>query len=117
MAKRRTILIVPGSGGGGGGGSSSPAASSLGSLKSVLLDFAPFNTAPDGSGNEGMGDALGVGVLHGPGFRAEVPTMSEVVAQVIITISDEDFAFPVLMKMCRLNKWKMMDPESGQSYG
>ena len=25
---------------------------------------------------------MGVGVLHGPGFRAEVPTMSEVVAQV-----------------------------------
>ncbi len=101
----------------GGGGGGAPAPSSLGSLKTVLLEFAPFNTAPDGSGPDGMGDAMGVGVLHGPGFRAEVPTMSEVVAQVILTISDEDFAFPVLMKMCRTNKWRMMDPDSGQSYG
>ena len=43
--------------------------------------------------------------------------VSDEVAQVIITISDEDFAFPVLLKMCRMNKWRMMDPESGQSYG
>jgi len=114
MARRRTILIVPGGTGASGAGAALPL---LGPLRDVLGEFAPFNTAPDGSGAGGMGDAIGVGVLHGPGFRAEVPTTSDEVAQVIITISDEDFAFPVLLKMCRMNKWRMMDPESGQSYG
>jgi hypothetical protein len=112
MAKRRTILIVP-----GGGATGSGPRMTLGVLREVLESFAPFNTSPDGSGSGGMGEVIGVGVLHGPGFRGEIPTTSDEVAQVIISITDEDFAFPVLMRMCKTNRWRMMDPDTGQTFG
>jgi hypothetical protein len=32
----------------------------------------------------------------------------------MVTMTDEDFAFPVLTRACRLYKWTLMDPETGQ---
>jgi len=37
-----------------------------------------------------------------------------VVRQVMVTMTDEDFAFPVLVRLCRAWRWTMLDTASGQ---
>lgn len=90
---------------------------SLGTLAEVARIMAGYNTAPDGSGPEGYGDALGMAVFHGPGYTVEMPTTSQEVPQAIVTLLDEDFAWSVLGKMCKEQGWRMMDPETGRTFG
>jgi len=90
---------------------------SLGSLREVVTLISGYNTSPDGSGPEGMGEASGIGFMYGPGFVIEVPTSAESISQLMVTITDEDFAWSVLMRMCRQLQWKMMDPETGRTFG
>jgi hypothetical protein len=89
----------------------------IGSLPEVIRDVAPFNTAPDGSGPSGVGERLGVALLYGPGFVAEVPTGNDDIAQIMVSVTDEDFAWSVLMRMCRNAGLRMMDPETGRTFG
>lgn len=89
----------------------------LGSVRDVVKAISAYNTSPDGSGPEGMGEAVGVGFMYGPGFVIEIPVAAEHVSQLMVTITDEDFAWSVLMRMCRQLQWKMMDPESGRTFG
>lgn len=89
----------------------------LGSLRDVVKAISAYNTSPDGSGPEGMGEAGGIGFLYGPGFVIELPTTTDAVSQLMVTITDEDFAWSVLMRMCRQLQWKMMDAESGRTFG
>ncbi len=87
--------------------------SSLGTLGEFEAALAPFNTAPDGSD----GTSMGTRFLHGPGLVVEVPTGLDEITQALITVLDDDFALPVLMRICRANVWKMQDTESGQMFG
>jgi hypothetical protein len=89
----------------------------IGSIKEVVRDLAPFNTAPDGSGPDGLGERLGMAMLYGPGFVAEVPTGNDEISQIMVSVTDEDFAWSVLMRMCRGAGLKMMDPETGRTFG
>lgn len=92
----------------------------LGTLREVLAQAAGFNAAPDGSGPQGMGVVPGMVILHGPGFILEVPGDGDPksdVMQIMATVTDEDFAWPVLSRMCKAAAWKMMDPESGRTFG
>lgn len=98
----------------------------LGSLKEVRTALGQCNISPDGSGQYGYGERLGTGVLHGPGMVMEVPLMEDPssnrgagpeISQVLVSVTDEDFAFPVLIRLCKLNGWRMMDPESGRTFG
>lgn len=100
-----------------GGSRGSTSSQPLGSVREVVGAFSTYNISPDGSGAEGMGEAIGVGFLHGPGLIVEMPTSIDEVNQVIVTITDEDFAWAVLMRLCRQLRWKMVDPESGRSFG
>jgi hypothetical protein len=83
----------------------------LGNLKQVEAVLARFNTAQDGA----LGKAsMGLLTMYGPGMILEVPTGSDEISQLMVTMTDEDFAFPVLMRLCREQKWTLMDPETGQ---
>lgn len=111
MAKKRQIILLrtdPAKGGG---------IQPLGSLEEVVSMVAPFNTAPDGSGPQGYGERLGLAMLYGPGFVVEVPSGAEEVNQLMVTVTDEDFAWAVLMRMCRMAGLRMMDPETGRTFG
>lgn len=119
MAKKRTIILMK-SGGPGEG------LQPLGSLREVAQSLAQCNIAPDGSGPFGFGERMGTGVLFGPGMVLEIPLNEEPtsnkgqgpeIAQVLVSVTDEDFGFPVLMRLCKLNGWKMMDPDSGRTFG
>lgn len=115
MAKKRTVILLK-------SGPAPGAIEPLGSLSSLRAALANFNVAPDGSGPRGMGERLGTGVFFGPGMVMEVPLGADDppdpdIAQVLVSVTDEDFAWPVLMRICKANQWKMMDPDSGRTFG
>lgn len=112
MARKRQIVLLKSS-----ESSKAGTLEPIGTIKEIVRDFAPFNTAPDGSGPNGFGERLGLAVLYGPGFVVEVPTGNDEINQVMVSVTDEDFAWAVLMRLCRAVGLKMMDPESGRTFG
>ncbi len=90
-----------------------PALLPLGNVDEVVARFARFNTAPDGSPQKRHGSQ----VLHGPGMVVDVPTFEKEVTQAMVSVSDEEIAVPVLFKLCKANGWRMVDLESGQTFG
>lgn len=85
----------------------------LGSEGEFIAMLAPFNTAPDGS----PARSVGTQVLHGPGIVIEYADNQDEINQAILTVVDQDVAWPVLVRMCRTLGWKMQDIESGQVFG
>lgn len=115
MAKKRTLLLlnsVPPQSAGG--------MEPLGSISQVRRIMLNFNIAADGSGPLGLGERLGTGVLHGPGMILEIPLPHDEpdpdIKQILIAVTDEDFAWPVISRLCKSQKWKLMDPETGRSF-
>ena len=100
---RQLILMLPGENG---------APRPLGRKSAVLETLRPFNIGQDGS-QEGFSSA------HGPGVRLEFPFVDEKdpVNQIMVTLLEEDFAWPVLMRLSKELGWKMVDPETGRSFG
>ncbi|MBL8747459.1 MAG: hypothetical protein JNK58_14025 [Phycisphaerae bacterium] len=86
----------------------------LGTLNAVTAQLERFNTSSDGSK-----DIDSFGLLYGPGFNLQLPMVgpNDPVAQVIVTMHEEDIAWPVLARICRTLNWKMMDPQSGRTFG
>ncbi len=105
---RQIVLINPDR---NGGDDSMPP---LGSLREVSDALGAVNTARDGS--DGPVDT-GIVVMHGPGFVVEIGASIDPVVQAMVTIEDEDMAWPVLMRLCALAKWSMMDLETGRTFG
>ena len=105
MAKsRQLVLMKP---------AKSPGASPtpLGSLRALREAFAPYNTAPDGSPS-----SSGTELLHGPGLVVEIPTGLPEINQAMLTVTDDDIAWPVLSRACRLQGWTLVDIESGRTF-
>lgn len=117
LAKKRIIVLTRfATTATGGQGAMIP----LGTFAEVVAAVARFNVAPDTSGPKGFGSAPGMAVLFGPGFIMEVPgdaSPRDDVNQVMTTVTDEDFAWPVLSRMCKSLGWRMMDAESGRTFG
>lgn len=84
----------------------------LGSPRRVMRELEPYNTSPDGS----KGTALGSLTLHGPGLVVDLPSAADELHQVMVTVVEEETAWPVLARLCRTMGWKMMDPESGRTF-
>lgn len=84
----------------------------MGTSRDVQAALASFNTASDG-------DPISPGVLYGPGFTAELPMVGpdDPVAQVSVTITEEDSAVPVLFRICRRLGWRLIDPDTGRAFG
>ena len=85
----------------------------LGSEGEFIAALAPFNTAPDGAPQR----QVGMHVLHGPGIVIEYPDNQDEINQAMLTVIDQDVAWPVLVRICRTLGWKMQDIESGQVFG
>lgn len=86
----------------------------LGTIDEVSAALANFNTAPDGSPRS---PESGTVVLHGPGLVVELPMGLERVTQGLVTLIDEDVAWPVLMRLVKNLPWKLLDLETGRSFG
>lgn len=84
----------------------------LGTEAEFRKAVASFNTAPDGSPEQG-----GSITYYGPGLVLEIVPMDGRVNQALVTCQNEDFAWPVLYGLCRANNWKLQDMESGRMFG
>ncbi len=84
----------------------------LGSWREVVERLRDFNTAPDGALET-------LGMLFGPGIIVQLPMLGpdDPVMQAVVTLEEENIAWPVLTRICRLLKWKMMDPKTGRTFG
>lgn len=121
MARKRTIVLTrPAPPPASRPGAASVGVLPIGTFRQTLAALTPFNISPDGSGPAGMGEVPGMAVLFGPGFILELPFDGDdraEVRQIMVTVTDEDFAWPVLSRMCKAHGWKMMDPDSGRTFG
>jgi hypothetical protein len=86
----------------------------LGTVREVIDALARYNTGPDGGVPK---NGLGAIMMHGPGMVMEMAPNEGEVKQVMVTMTDDDFAFPVLMRLCREQRWTMLDPETGRRFG
>lgn len=104
MSRKRRQFVVLGSAKEGGGNNA------LGRMSEVRKLLAARNTSGDGAANDGP-----IERLHGPGFVIDLPTSSDVVTQLIASLHDESYAWPVLEGLCKANSWMLMDMESGRT--
>lgn len=84
----------------------------LGDRQQVVATLAKYNTAPDGSKR-----STGMEVLWGPGMVMEFPAAADEVNQAMVSVSDDDIAWPVLQRLCKATGWMLVDLESGRSFG
>jgi hypothetical protein len=104
LAKRRQVVLMkPGK-----PGEMPP----LGSQREFRACMANYNTAGDGSPPKGLGTEF----LYGPGLVIEIATAQDDVKQAIVTLQDEDVAFPVLSRVCKEQGWSLMDMETGRVF-
>ena len=106
MPKRQIVIVSSESAGEG--------LPPLGTIDEVAEALADFNTAADGSPRNA---SAGTVVLHGPGLVVELPMGLDRVTQGLVTLVDEDVAWPVLMKLVKSLPWKLLDLETGRSFG
>ncbi len=78
----------------------------LGARKQFVRDLARYNTAPE---REGEDD-----VLYGPGIRLELPPDQDPINQVLLTITEDEIAWLVIMRLAKTFDWKIVDTENGR---
>ena len=83
--------------------------SPIGRRDEVLFDLSRFNTAPD-SEKEGRNED----VLYGPGIRIELPPGQDIINQMLMTVTEEEIAWLVIMRLARSFSWKIVDPNTGR---
>ncbi len=88
-------------------------AAPIGTRREVRELLARFNTAPDGAASKGMGTER----LYGPGMVIDLSTSTEDVNQALVSVNEDDIAWPVLLRICKDLRWKMIDLETGRSFG
>lgn len=86
----------------------------LGTCAEVQTVMSRYNTAADGGPKKDS--AIAVTILHGPGMYVEVyaDDAKAPVKQMMVTMTDQDFAFPVLTRVAREQRWTLLDPDTGQ---
>ncbi|MCA9309786.1 MAG: hypothetical protein KDA21_01170 [Phycisphaerales bacterium] len=117
MARNRQILLVklldmdPDEDGGDGANTMLNSVP-LGTYRQIQDLVADSNVAPDGSPES-------VGILYGPGITLQLPMVGpdDPVVQVMVSLDEEEIAWPVLTRLCRRLGWKMLDPDSGRTFG
>lgn len=109
MAKKRQLVITRSARAAGGRPGE---LLSMGRKDEVVASLARFNTAPDGSTR-----STGMDVLWGPGMLLEIPSGADDVTQAMVTVTDDDIALPVLLRVCKSLGWAMVDLESGRTFG
>ena len=81
----------------------------IGRRDEVLFDLSRFNTAPEPETNGQNED-----VLFGPGIRIELPPGQTVINQMLMTITEEEIAWLVIMRLAQSFNWKIVDPNTGR---
>ncbi|MBM4113748.1 MAG: hypothetical protein FJ253_10345 [Phycisphaerae bacterium] len=77
----------------------------IGTRREILKGLEHCNTAPEAEGGD---------VLYGPGIEIELPPGQDPVSQMLLSISDDDIAWVVVIRLAREFGWKILDPTSGR---
>jgi hypothetical protein len=77
----------------------------IGTRAEVMAGLAHCNTAPEVDNGD---------VLYGPGVEFELPPGQDPVQQMLLSISDDDIAWVVIMRVAREFGWKVLDPTTGR---
>lgn len=80
----------------------------LGDRAEVFRQLSEYNTWPDTPDGR---------ILYGPGITVQAPLTDDDISQLLVSLVDEDLAWPVLLRICKETGWKLMDPESGRILG
>lgn len=98
MARRQLVILSRNSDRDGG-------LAPLGPRAEIEEALASRNTAPDRPGGS---------IFYGPGIELELPPEQDPVTQMLLSVSDEDIAWGVILKLARALQWKILDPENGR---
>jgi hypothetical protein len=77
----------------------------LASRKQLFEQLAMRNTGPERPGED---------LLYGPGIEIQLAPNQDPVTQMLLTITDEDIAWVVILRLARELHWKIFDPHSGR---
>lgn len=77
----------------------------IGCREEILSKLSQFNTAPENDDKD---------VLYGPGIRIELPPDQDPIAQMLMSITEEEIAWLVVMRLAKEMNWKILDPETGR---
>jgi hypothetical protein len=77
----------------------------VGPRDQLLRDLGNFNTAPEREGDD---------VLYGPGIRLELPPGQDPVGQMLMTVTEEEIAWLVIMRLAKAFDWKIVDVNTGR---
>lgn len=77
----------------------------IGPRSEIIRDLARFNTAPENDDDD---------TLYGPGVRLELPPDEDPVRQMLITFTEEEIAWLVLVRLAKEFQWKILDPLTGR---
>ena len=85
---------------------------SMGSVRDVTRMLGAFNTRSDG-------EPTTRNVLYGPGITVQLPMADDEdpVTQLLVSLTEDDIAWPLLIRICQASGWKMMDPKTGRVFG
>ena len=97
MARQQFVILSAEPGGGDG-------LPPIGRRAEIIEQLRNLNTGP---GREGES------ILHGPGIRIEFAD-EDPIRQMLLTIVEEEIAWPVILRIGRTIGWKLLDPTSGR---
>ncbi|MHC5024551.1 MAG: hypothetical protein ACYTGG_11710 [Planctomycetota bacterium] len=78
----------------------------IGARQEILDQLLNHNTAPQRAGED---------VLYGPGIRIEMPP-EDPVTQMLMTITEEEIGWQVIMRLAKIMRWKLFDPVTGREF-
>lgn len=77
----------------------------IGSRREIVDSLSHYNTAPESEGED---------ILFGPGIRIELPPGQDPVTQMLMSITEEEIAWLVVMRLAKELRWKILDPNTGR---
>lgn len=79
---------------------------SLGERDELLAQLSQFNTAPDREGGD---------TLYGPGIILDLPPAGEPINQLLLTVTEEEIGWLVIMKLLKKFGWSIVDTTTGNT--
>ncbi|MDA1007424.1 MAG: hypothetical protein O2800_00270 [Planctomycetota bacterium] len=80
----------------------------IGRRDELLSQFATINTYPESVGSD---------QLFAPGVTMELPSTDLEPTQILMSIDDEDIAWPYIMRLVKTIPVRILDVESGRELG
>jgi hypothetical protein len=78
----------------------------LGDRNELLQRLSHFNTAPDHEGGD---------TLYGPGIVLDLPPADEPLNQILLTVTEEEIGWLVIIKLLKEFRWSLIDTTTGNT--